>query len=44
MRKKEAAMLCPNCLMEVWDVATIDQHLNKCWDCGLKFLNDTEEE
>jgi hypothetical protein len=34
---------CPECGEIVWDVATIDQHLNKCWKCGLKFLNDCEQ-
>lgn len=29
--------LCPDCNQPVWDVATIDQRLNKCWSCGLRF-------
>jgi hypothetical protein len=33
---------CPDCLEEIWDVSTIDQHLNKCWKCGLKFLDDID--
>lgn len=35
-------MRCPKCNAEVWDVATVDQHLNKCWECGLRF--DSEED
>lgn len=34
---------CPECGEDVWDEATIDQRLNKCWKCGLKFMNDTED-
>lgn len=33
---------CPRCGGEVWDAATADQRLNKCWNCGLRF--DGEEE
>jgi len=30
-------MICPKCKKEIWDKATIDQRLNKCWECGTKF-------
>lgn len=30
---------CPRCGAEVWDRATADQRLNKCWGCGLRFDN-----
>jgi len=30
---------CPNCKKIIFDVATVDQRLNKCWECGLKFDN-----
>jgi Zn-finger nucleic acid-binding protein len=35
---------CPDCNAEVWDVAKVGQALNKCWECGLRWMNDTEEE
>ena len=35
---------CPKCGELVWDVATADQHLNKCWNCGLKFFDDCEDD
>ena len=28
---------CPGCGKLVWDIATQDQRLNKCWECGLRF-------
>ncbi len=34
---------CPECNEIVWDKTTADQHLNKCWNCGLKFFDDCEE-
>ena len=34
---------CPGCGEVVWDTATVDQHLNKCWACGLKFYDDVED-
>lgn len=35
-------VICPDCGNHVWDVATVDQHLNKCWNCGLRFFSDCE--
>lgn len=35
---------CPKCGKEIWDKATVDQRLNKCWGCGHRWLNDTVEE
>ena len=32
---------CPRCNKIIWDHATVDQRLNKCWECGLRF--DQEE-
>jgi len=32
-------MNCPKCKRKIWDKSTIDQRLNKCWDCGLRFDN-----
>lgn len=32
--------ICPECKAVVWDTATVDQHLNKCWGCGLKFFTE----
>ncbi len=37
-------VFCPECGVLVWDVATIDQALNKCWGCGLRFMNDIDDE
>jgi hypothetical protein len=34
-----AEVKCPGCGKTVWDIATIDQRLNKCWECGLRFDN-----
>ena len=42
--KKGAEVKCPNCGKPVWDVATVDQALNKCWDCGTKWMNDPDDE
>ena len=33
-------VICPGCGEEVWDVSTVDQRLNKCWKCGLRFDNE----
>lgn len=30
-------MKCPKCSNKIWDKATKDQALNKCWKCGLRF-------
>jgi ssDNA-binding Zn-finger/Zn-ribbon topoisomerase 1 len=30
-------VFCPQCHEEVWDIANVDQRLNKCWNCGLRF-------
>lgn len=38
-----AEILCPECQEPIWDVSTVDQALNKCWNCGVRFLNDIEE-
>src|SRR5579864_862221 len=35
--EKKAAKTCPNCGKEIWDVSTVDQRLNKCWNCGIRF-------
>jgi transcription elongation factor Elf1 len=35
---------CPRCGEQVWDTATVDQRLNKCWGCGLRFDSEEEEE
>ncbi len=35
--------ICPQCGDVVWDVATLDQRLNKCWECGLRFDNEENE-
>jgi len=32
-------IFCPKCKQEIWDVATPDQRLNKCWQCEIKFEN-----
>ena len=34
-------LYCPKCGSGVWDRATQDQRLNKCWGCGLRF--DSQE-
>ena len=35
--KKERTVKCPKCGQLVWDKATIDQRLSKCWKCGTRF-------
>lgn len=35
-------VICPKCGREVWDKASADQRLNKCWGCGLRFDNEEE--
>ena len=42
--KGDDAVLCPTCGKEVWDVATVDQRLNKCHECGIKFNSPELEE
>lgn len=37
---KEMEITCPSCNGVVWDIATIDQRLNKCWGCGVRFDNE----
>lgn len=37
---KNKFIVCPDCDEPVWDIATVDQHLNKCWKCGLRFMNE----
>lgn len=37
-------MTCPKCGKEVWDTANVDQALNKCWDCGLKWLSEPDDD
>lgn len=37
---KKKSVKCPKCGKEIWDVSTVDQALNKCWNCGMRFLND----
>ena len=39
MNKTEEQLRCPKCNEKVWDKATVDQQLNKCWECGLRFDN-----
>ena len=41
--KRTAAVKCPECGKDVWDVATVDQALNKCWNCGARWMNDPDE-
>lgn len=36
----EKKLKCPKCNGDVWDLATVDQRLNKCWDCGVRFDNE----
>ena len=36
-------IFCPKCGETVWDKATLDQALNKCWKCGQRFLNDPDD-
>ena len=31
---------CPKCKEEIWDKSSIDQRLNKCWNCGIRFDNE----
>jgi len=40
--KCDSEKKCPECGEIVWDVSNADQHLNKCWKCGLKFFDDCE--
>lgn len=35
--KEKPPVVCPKCGEPVWDVATVDQRLNKCHNCGLRF-------
>ena len=35
---------CPECGAGVWDVSTVDQALNKCWSCGIRWLDDIGED
>lgn len=37
--KKLQKVHCPQCAAKIWDVITVDQRLNKCWNCGLSFDN-----
>jgi predicted RNA-binding Zn-ribbon protein involved in translation (DUF1610 family) len=41
-KTEHAGIKCPKCGKVVWDVATADQHLNKCWECGLRFFPDCD--
>jgi len=38
----ERSLTCPRCGSPVWDQASPDQRLNKCWECGLRF--DSQED
>jgi hypothetical protein len=38
--REKAVKKCPGCMAEIWDVSTVDQRLNKCWECGLRFDNE----
>jgi len=40
---KKVVVKCPHCHKPVWDVATIDQALNKCHNCGQRFMNDPDD-
>jgi hypothetical protein len=42
--QKKAAKKCPNCGKNAWDVSGPDQALNKCWDCGQRWMDDPDEE
>jgi hypothetical protein len=35
----ESSKKCPHCSKDIWDESTVDQRLNKCWDCGMRFDN-----
>ena len=43
MANHDFVLHCPQCNAEVWDVAFASK-LNKCWNCGLAFDSDSEEE
>ncbi len=34
---EQLTVKCPHCHHHVWDTATIDQRLNHCHNCGLRF-------
>jgi DNA-directed RNA polymerase subunit RPC12/RpoP len=40
VQKIEREKICPECSETVWDVSTIDQRLNKCWNCGIRWMDD----
>jgi len=42
--ERSASVKCPECGKPVWDVATVDQALNKCWNCGARWMNDPDDE
>lgn len=35
--QKDKQIKCPDCKAIIWDKKTIDQRLNKCHGCGLRF-------
>ena len=43
-RAERNQVVCPQCGEKVWDVAKVDQSLNKCWGCGQRWMNETEGE
>lgn len=40
---KKADKKCPKCGKSAWDVSTVDQKLNKCWDCKNRWMDDPDE-
>jgi len=34
-----SSVVCPKCGSKIWDTSNVDQRLNKCWKCGLRFDN-----
>jgi len=36
--KMDQEIRCPACRKLTWDIITPDQALNKCWNCGLRFI------
>jgi hypothetical protein len=41
--EKESSKKCPKCGEDIWDTSTVDQRLNKCWNCGTRFDNPEAE-
>jgi len=34
---------CVKCGAKCTDVSTVDQRLNKCWECGIRWMDDPDD-